>query len=132
MPRARKKKWTHNWAAYGVLVAAAGAIIAFLTWLNPSSTPTGDVIYSDRHSNQIVENVAAEAANVAAPEELPRANLESQAQLPAASQPAREKNTPPRAKEGTPQVQIGDVTSINQTGGVTAGQIGNVTMGPNQ
>lgn len=131
MPRTRKK-WTHNWAAYGVLVAAAGVIIALLTWLSPNSTPTGDIIHSDRPLSEVVENLAAEPANAAAAEELPRANLESQAPPPARSQAAREKDTPPRAREGTPQVQIGDVTSINQTGGVTAGQIGNVTMGPNQ
>lgn len=131
MPRARKKKWTHNWAAYGVLVTAAGVIIAFLAWLIPSSTPSGDVIYSGRSSNVVVENFAAEPVKVASPKELPSGKLGGQAP-PAALQPVREKDTPPQTKGGAPQVQIGDVTSINQTGGITAGQIGNVTMGPNQ
>lgn len=132
MPRPSKKKWTHNWAAYAVLVAAAGVIIAFLTWLNPGSTPTGDTIYSGRPSNEVAENSAGEPSAAAAPEEPPRPNLNSQPPPPAASQAAPEKDLPPRLSRDTPQVQVGDVTSIHQNGGITAGQIGNVTMGPNK
>lgn len=133
MPRTGKKKWTHNWTAYGVLVAAAGVIIALLAWLNPGSGPSGDTIYSDARTREIAETVAVEPNNAGPPTgTTKKPSPTSRRPPPAVPETNKDEVAPSRRTEGAPPVQIGNVTSITQSGGITAGQIGNVTMGANQ
>ena len=132
--RRKKPKRRINWVAIGAVAALAAVALGFAQLYNPHDSNASIESRGDRieianpQSGPLIQN----AASLPVEARIPSADAgQSPRQQPSgspASSASRSGSPPPRLE---PTFQVGNVTSVNQTGGTTAGVvIGNINEGP--